>query len=121
MQSLSEIVNQKESSPKKKGGERHALLGEIFEIYQSESERTKRKVENWRRYVAWLKSWRIPDSKESRKKFKRTKGFLKELPISGFARFISHIPTQDLYYVVSMSKDTSNRGFSAIAWLFSKI
>lgn len=97
---------------KKRGSERNDVVRQLYQLYDSSKEDTLRKKDNWKRYVVWLKENRFRDSKETQDRFKKNKKFLKKVSESNFAFFLSHIPTKDLYYVLSVCKDLSQRGKS---------
>lgn len=97
---------------KKRGSERNDVVRQLYQLYDSGQEDTLRKKDNWKRYVAWLKENKIRDSKELQEKFKRNKKFLKKISEKNFAFFLSHIPTKDLYYVLSICKDLAIRNKS---------
>lgn len=101
--------------------ERAELIKQIYEIYTCPHEKILRKKENWKRYIAYLKSNRTPHTLESLKTFKKTKMYITEKPVTSFCFFLSPIPTKDLYYIISLMKDNKNRGKSASAYLFSSI
>lgn len=110
------VVNQR-----KNASERSELIKEIYSIYTSEKERVHRKINNWKRYLLYLKENKLPNNVQSQNKFRKSKRFLKEVDIRTFCFFISHIPTKDLYYIKSNMIDVANRGFSASMWLFFNI
>ncbi len=118
MLSIKEIKGEITDEKPKKIGERHLLVGELYNFYLSPKETLHRKKENWKRYIIWLREKKQKDTKENQKKFKKSKKFLRTLKLSGFSSFIRHIPTEDLYYCLSMCKDVKG---SCIAWLFSRI
>jgi hypothetical protein len=51
--------------------------------------------------------------------FTKDKRYIKKVPVSRFWFFLSHVPTRDLYYVLSVSKDKANRGESVGAFICS--
>lgn len=53
----------KEIKPLTKTEKREILMREIYDFYKAEYD--KRRKENWKRYIAWLKANRIP--RKSRK------------------------------------------------------
>ena len=101
--------------------ERAELTKQIYEIYCSPHERILRKKENWKRYIKYLKENRTPHSLEALKTFKKKSHYIKEQPVKSLCFFISHIPTKDLYFIISEMKDQKNRGKSASAYLFSSL
>jgi len=118
MKSLAEIIKEKLSEKQKiEKQERRFLNKQIDDIHHSPQEKILRRKENWKRYIAWLKEHRTPDSTKAQSEFKKSKKFLREYKSLWY--FTSHIKTQDLYYIVSQMKDRMNRGTSASAWLLS--
>ena len=99
--------------------QRAEIISEIFDIYTSQ--RDLRRKENWKRYVAWLKQYHRVTSKESENLFKKTKQYIKEMDIKRFCVLISHIKTDDLYYLLSVAKDMNNRNQPFGAYLISSI
>lgn len=116
MQSIQEILNNPST---KRGSERNSILKDIYQIYQNE--RQQRKVANWKRYIQYLKNNRFPNNPIQQKIFKKSKLFIKELPPKVIAIKLSHIPTKDLYYVLSVCKDKARRNESAGAFIFGSI
>lgn len=104
-----------EEPKKKKHSQRAQFISEIYDIYISEQQRNFRKRENWKRYITWLKDNRTPDSKENQAKFKKSKSFIKEHSVKTIVFFVSHIPTADLHYILSLAKDMQfrNQNFSS--------
>lgn len=115
MLKLEELFKIEEEPQKKKRSQRSDLTAQIYEIYTSEQQRNFRKRENWKRYIVWLKDNRTPDSKENQAKFKKSKSFIKEHPVKTIVFFVSHIPTADLHYILSLAKDMQfrNQNFSS--------
>jgi len=104
--------------PKKKGSERIDILKQIYSFYDTEQEKIHTKKSNWKRYVQYLKSNKIHDSKEEQIKFKKSKMFLRKITDKSMASFwLSHIPTKDLYYVLSVVKDKTFRNESVGAYI----
>lgn len=97
---------------KKKGGERNYIMQELYALYDSDKETLLRKKENWKRYVAWLRGQRVCDTKEKQEAFRKSKLFLKKASPKTLAFMVSHIKTKDLYYVLSVCRDRSNRNQS---------
>lgn len=118
MKSLFDILN----TPKVKEKDARLL---VFEIYCSDQDKKLRKIENWKRYIIYLKSIRKPDNIENRNKFKKAtkieKPFIKELNIREFCILTSHIPKDDWFYNLSIARDRYNRKESVGAWLFGSI
>lgn len=119
---LSELLRNYEwELPKKRTSKRAELTKPIYALYCSEKQRTLRKRENWKRYVAWLKENCIPDSKEMRMTFKKSKRFIKELPIKTFCYFLSVIPTDDLFFLESIGKDMDSRNQNFGGYLMANL
>lgn len=102
-----------------KGSQRNDILRQIYSFYDSEREVFLTKKKNWKRYIEFLRENKIKDSKENQERFKRSKKFIKKMSPSTVAYFVSHIPTNDLYYVLSVVKDKSFRNESVGAYIMS--
>lgn len=115
MKTLQELLKEKELEfqGKKFRSQRAELLGELYEGYKKDN-----KIQNWKNYISWLKKNHIKHSRDSISKFKKEKEYFKQMPIKTFAFFISHIPSNDLFYLVSIMKDKLNRKESFCKWLF---
>jgi hypothetical protein len=109
----------KDFPQKKKGSERTDILKQIYSFYDTVQESELRRKENWKRYVKYLKDGKIRHTPEEVKKFKKNKLFLKPISPASMAFFVSHIPTKDLYYVLSVAKDKSFRGENIGAFIVS--
>lgn len=98
--------------PEKKLNPRNDILKQIYAFYDTEQETNLTKIANWKRYIQELKkhSWR--DSKEHQDHFRKSKVFIKKMTPSSMAFFLSHIPTQDLWYILSVVKDRAFRNES---------
>lgn len=103
---------------KKTGSERNEIMQSLYGLYDTEKEAVLRKKENWRRYVHWLRKNRFRDTKERQSTFKRSKRFLKKASPKTIAIIVSHIATKDLYYILSVCRDLSNRNKSIGKYLF---
>lgn len=71
-------------------------------------------------YVRWLKRNKFAPSTDNIARWKKTSGDFKN-PITpkSFASFwLGHVPTTDLYYLVSIAKDKQHRKESFNKWLF---
>lgn len=104
---------------KKRTSERSDLVSQIYALYSSEID--VRKKENWKRYITYLKANRVRNTPENQAKYKRSKQFIRELPVSSIAYLLSHIKTPELYYVLSEMKDHYNRGTGASKYLLGSI
>ena len=78
MKSFEEIISELERPLPTANSERAELLGKFLEGLQSKQSTLNRKKLNWKRYVAWLKKQKTPDSEEARERFKRSPKFIKE-------------------------------------------
>lgn len=116
MQGIAQLLQNRQLAPQDKN-ERRFILKQLDEIHHSEHERILRKKENWKRYIAYLKTVKQKDSAENRAIFKKGKTFLKEYKSLWY--FLSHIPTKDLYAALSVAKDKINRGESASSYIIS--
>jgi len=102
-----------------KGSQRNDILRQIYSFYDSDREVFLTKKKNWKRYIEFLKENKIKDSKENQERFKKSKKFIKKMSSSTVAYFVSHIPTNDLYYILSDVKDKSFRNESVGAYIMS--
>ena len=102
-----------------KGSQRNDILRQVYSFYDSDREVFLTKKKNWKRYIEFLKENKIKDSKENQDRFKKSKKFIKKMSSSTVAYFVSHIPTNDLYYVLSVVKDKSFRNESVGAYIMS--
>ena len=103
---------------KKKGSERASIIKEIYYFY--ENDKQNRRKENWKRYCQWCRDNRKP--KGSELLFKKTKFYLKELPVKVIAIKLSpfkDLPT--LYYIKSVCADKFNRGENVGSYLLGSI
>ncbi len=116
MQSIQEIL---QSNNKEKGSERNSVLKEIYDLYFND--RLSRKLENWKRYCNYLRNNKIQNSPVEVIKFQKSKLYIKELPPKTIAIKLSHIPTKDLYYLLSICKDKKNRKESIGAFILGSI
>jgi|LSQX01.1.fsa_nt_gb Mg/Co/Ni transporter MgtE len=102
-----------------KGSQRNDILRQIYSFYDSDREVFLTKKKNWKRYIEFLKENKLKDTKENQDRFKKSKKFIKKMSSSTVAYFVSHIPTNDLYYVLSVVKDKSFRNESVGAYIMS--
>jgi hypothetical protein len=103
--------------PKEKGSERSSIIKEIYKFYQDDKQ--NRKKENWKRYCQWCRDNHKP--KGSEQSFKKTKLYIKELPVKVIAIKLSHVPTKDLYYIKSECFDKFSRGENVGSYLLGSI
>jgi hypothetical protein len=106
--------------PKKKD-----LVKQLYEVYVLEN-----RFDNYMRYLRWLKINKFPKSKENVERFKKEKlpkdrKYIEPFTAAFFAIRLSHIPKDDLYFVISTMKDLVHRnGYkksSFTKWLFYSI
>lgn len=102
---------------KKKLNPRNDILKQIYAFYDTEQEVVLTKRANWKRYIETLKKQKVKDSIEQQRAFKKSKLFINKISPSSMAFFLSHIPTQDLFYILSVSKDKSFRNESVGAYI----
>lgn len=102
-----------------KGSQRNDILRQIYSFYDSDREVFLTKKKNWKRYIEFLKENKLKDTKENQERFKKSKKFIKKMSSSTVAYFVSHIPTNDLYYILSVVKDKSFRNESVGAYIMS--
>jgi 50S ribosomal subunit-associated GTPase HflX len=98
---------------------RDLIIKDIYSVYTSDKQKLLRKKENWKRYVAWLKANRVKDSKESQAKFKKTKQFIKEMPIRTIAILLARNKVDRLYEILSEAKDQNHRNQNASAFIIN--
>ena len=94
---------------------REILMREIYDFYKSEYD--KRRVENWKRYIQWLKANRTPDTKENQRRFKRNKLYIREIGFESLCFLLKHIPLDDLHYFISTGKEFSHTGRNFSSWI----
>lgn len=121
-----------EKSVKPKG--RRVLIKELFDLYNTEVEKNSRKKENWKRYIAYLKAYRVANGKSKEKyvewlaiskkrKIPANLCFLEPLTDKVFAIKVNMaVPKGDehtLHWLVSNAKDMHNRGNAFAPWMFA--
>lgn len=114
MISLGEAIEQyKRDIPRPKfKSQRSEYLSELYQFYEKDY-----KIQMWKDYVAWLKTNRKKHSKSTIEEYKVI--HFKRISLKTFCSFwLGHIPTDDLYYLISIAKDKDNRGESFNRWLF---
>ncbi len=123
MESISNLLSAVSVKEKKgESSERASVIKEIYELYTSDQEKNFKKKENWKRFVHHCKRTNLPiKEKVVQEAFTKSNLYIKTYDIKLFCIRLSHIPTQDLYYVLSVSKDKYFRGQNISAWLFSSI
>lgn len=106
---------------KKERSERDMLLNDLYALYDSPDEAKLRKNENIRRYKVWLREQKRKNTPEAQQAFMKEKIFVKKTAKSRLWFFVAHIPTKDLYYVLSVCRDRQRREESIGAYLYSLI
>ena len=100
--------------------QRQTLIKELYEVYELEN-----KVENYIRYKHWLKKNKGTPEEFKKAKLPIDKKYIKPNTPSFFAIRLSHIKTEDLYYLISMKNDYKNRNkykrSAFTKWLFYSI
>lgn len=100
--------------------ERQTLIKELHEVYILEN-----KVENWCRYLHWKKKTKGTPEEFKKAKLPINQKYIKPNTPSYFAIRLSHIPTGDLYYLISEKNDFKNRKkyqkSAFTKWLFFSI
>lgn len=115
MQSLQELISQKKAEnlfKKEFKSQRAELLSQLYFIYELDF-----KKQTWKNYIKWLRS----NGREhcSLNVIEYKKIMYKKITVASFCSFwLSHIPTEDLFYLVSIAKDMQNRNQSFNKWLF---
>jgi hypothetical protein len=120
MQSAFEILSAPQSNPTvKRNSQRDVVMKDIYTIYTSEKQRLLRKKANWKKYCLWLRENKIKHTKVSIEKFRKSKHFIKELPIGTIAIFLARYKVDRLYQILSECKDINNRGGNASGFLIT--
>jgi len=109
--SLQEYIK-KYKNEKPKISQRSELLGQIYEYYK-----ISYKKNTWHDYLVWLgKRKNTPQLIEE---FKKSKAYHKQIDVGSFCSFwLCHIPTEDLWYLLSIAKDMDKRNQNFNRWLF---
>jgi hypothetical protein len=120
MQSAFEILSAPQFKPTvKRNSQRDVVMQDIYAIYTSEKQRVLRKKCNWKKYCLWLRENKVKHSKVTIDEFKKSKHFIKELPIGTIAIFLARYKVDRLYQILSEAKDINNRNGSASAFIIS--
>lgn len=117
MISLAEAIAQKklEMGTQQMRSERADLLKQLYEFYEKDY-----KIQTWKDYVRWLKNERRKHGKETVAEYRKIA--YKRISVKSFCSYwLSHIPTRDLYYLLSIARDKSNRNESFNRWLFHNL
>lgn len=108
----------KPKSKRERTEKREAIIDEIFKFYVAEQ--PKRKRENWKRYLAFIKSRHLTHCKKSVALFKRQPEYIHEVKtVESMRWLLKHIKLEDFYVVLSEVKDRSNRGNNVSSWIGS--
>ena len=106
---LNKYLEKYEIEKKKTLNERQELLKELYDFYLKHQ-----KISNWKTY---RKNFR-EDNKKNIDLFMKSKDYYKPMDIKLFCIRIGHIPTQDIYYLISIARDMLNRKTNFNKWLF---
>ena len=100
--------------------ERQTLIKELHEVYILEN-----KVENYCRFLHWKKKTKGTPEEFKKAKLPINQKYITPNTPSYFAIRLSHIPTGDLYYLISEKNDFKNRKkyqkSAFTKWLFFSI
>lgn len=108
----------KPKSKRERTEKREKIIDEIFAFYVAEQ--PKRKRENWKRYLAFIKSRHLTHCKKSVALFKRQPEYIHEVKtVESMRWLLKHIRLEDFYDVLSEVKDRSNRGNNVSSWIGS--
>lgn len=113
--SIAELLQQK-TFFKAARSERADILKQIYPFYVLSTRK-----QNWKRYIAWLKSNKVKNTKERVIAFKKEKSYLRGRSEKSFAIMLSHIPTKDLYFILSNAKQKDWRNENFSGWLMGEI
>jgi hypothetical protein len=102
---VQEITQQEK---KKFRSQRSEILDEIYQVYVH-----CQKLDNWASYRKLYKE----DTKENQKKFVASKSYFKAWDIKRFVVRLSYIPTDDLFYILSIARDMKNRKQNFSKWI----
>jgi hypothetical protein len=102
---------------KKERSERSMLLNDIYNLYDSEQETKLRKMDNIKRYKAFLRNNRERNTPDAQQRFMKSAMYRKKLEKNRFWFFVSHIPTKDLYFILSVCRDRHHLGRSIGAYI----
>lgn len=104
-----------EAPVKKYRSSRNKLMEELHQFYKDDKYILDRQA-----YAKWLFRNKLKPSPENIQKWKKTSGeYYPEITPASFASFwLGHIPTDHLYYLISIAKDKKNRKESFNKWLF---
>lgn len=95
--------------------ERSDILKQLYGFYEEDY-----KKEKWKDYIRWLKANNRPHTSEAISAYKKSS--YPQITVKSFCSFwLSHIPTNDLYFLLSIARDKRNRGESFNRWLFHSL
>lgn len=115
MQSIGNSLKTYENK-KTKISERAEVIKSIYELYSSDKQTELRRKENWKRYCKFCRKNKLSHSNENVALFKKQKEFIKKKTVKEVCILLSHIPTKDLYYVLSTAKDDFNRNKNIVLY-----
>lgn len=107
------LAKYKTNTQSKFKSQRSEIISELYSYYKEDWRKN-----TWKNYIAWLKQNKIKHSGDAKKKFEASKSYHKIFTIKYFCVKLAHIPTEDLYYLISIAKDKANRNESFNKWLF---
>mgnify|MGYP003425957881 CR=1 FL=1 len=115
MISLQEALQQKRDNidliPRQKS-QRAELFCELYNYYEKDYKR-----QSWKSYVQWLKQNKFKHSTAKIDEYKKIA--FPKISVKSFCSYwLSHIKTEDLWYLISIAKDHDHRGTSFNKWLF---
>lgn len=84
--------------------ERQTLIKELHEVYLLEN-----KIENYCRYLHWKKKTKGTPEEFKKAKLPINQKYITPNTPSYFAIRLSHIPTKDLYFLISQKNDIGHR------------
>jgi len=103
-----EVQEITQEEKKKFRSQRSEILDEIYQVYVD-----CQKIDNWASYRKLYKE----DTKENQKKFVASKSYFKAWDIKRFVVRLSYIPTDDLFYILSIARDMKNRKQNFSKWI----
>lgn len=114
--SLADAISKKiaENNKPRFHSQRSELLNELYSHYEESW-----KKNTWTNYINWLKNNRFKNTPEKREEFKKSKDYWKKDSVKTFCSYrVGFIPTNDLYYIISIARDKNKRGENFNQWLF---
>lgn len=117
---MSELIKDFQPDKVKPKSLRNDLFKQIYSFYYTEQEKMLKKKANWKRYVQYLKDYKLPNTFDNQKKFKKSKFFIRKMTDKQMACFfLAHVKTDDLWFVLSVAKDKAFRKESVGAYIMS--